>query len=84
MKNKTSWKYLILGGLFGLIIGSLPFFSALFYNNQLEIILALPIIPIGLIFGSGGHPPLALYLSPLIYTILGIIIGYLINKIKTK
>ena len=84
MKKKSIWKYVVIGGIFGLIFGILPFFSIIFSNNPLEIILALPIIPIGLIFGRGGHPPLALFLCPLIYSILGMIIGYIISRIKDE
>ncbi|HLC50737.1 MAG TPA: hypothetical protein VJI97_04910 [Candidatus Nanoarchaeia archaeon] len=82
-KNFTYHKYWIIGGVIGLIIGILPFFSTIFFDNPLEIILALPIIPISFIF-KGGHPPLALFLSPLVYCVLGIIIGGFIYKIGNE
>jgi len=77
MKKKL--EYSLIGGLIGFLIGILPFFSAIFYDNIFEIIFALPIIPIGLIFGRDGHQILAIYLSPFVYTLVGLIIGYLIS-----
>ncbi len=70
------------GLLVGLFIGILPFISTSFYDNPLELIFSLPLIPILSIVGSDGHPPLALYLSPIIYSFIGVMVGLLCSKTK--
>lgn len=54
MKKESIWRYVIILGVIGFFVGILPFFSTLFFDNPFEIIFALPIIPLALIFGNGG------------------------------
>ena len=79
---KKSIKYGFLGALIGFFVGLLPILPIDVIDSPIETVLALPIIPVALIFGKGGHPPLAMFLSPLFYLVVGFIVGLLIGVSK--
>ena len=72
----------LFGSFIGFVIGLLPIIPIDVSDNPLEIFLSLPIIPIALIFGAGGHPPLAMFIAPFFYPIIGFIAGVFISILK--
>ncbi|MBI2650283.1 hypothetical protein HYX04_03140 [Candidatus Woesearchaeota archaeon] len=91
-------KYWQKGGVIGLIFGLIVFYFSFspFYDSPFLIILiALPYLSFATILwilnalpndplAPEGIVVIAVYLSPIFYTLLGILIGLIIGKIKKK
>ena len=95
---KNSWKklkYWQIGGIIGLIFGLTSIYSYnispfpsiffvalpyLFLITLFWVLNALPDDPLG----AEGIVAIAFLLSPIFYTLLGILIGIIIGKIKKK
>lgn len=92
--HTLNWKYVIIGAVIGLFVGILPFFSDITCGNmslshELRItcvkLFESPVFPIlyftkNILGLSGEQNLIALFIAPLVYISLGIVLGFISNK----
>lgn len=80
---KKSIKYGFIGLFIGVLIGLIPFFSLIDTTTFLGSIMVFIIDPVSLIIGGEGHPPLSIFFSPILYALIGFLIGhYIVGRKK--
>lgn len=85
MKRKIGVKSALAGGVIGLIVGILPWFESITKQSWLIYLWSpLSLITSRVFQLSGEENLIVIFLAPLLYLIIGIIIGQIVYIVKYK